>query len=314
MNAIAAVVLEIAAISAGPTIAAAQDVSKGAALLAEARRALGGEDRLRAIKTLDVRGGFKRAAGQTTLEGELQVRVEAPDKLRRDEDVSLPGGGPAVVRTEVLNGSTVWEDISGGGGTSAARFGRGERDGGSAGAGRNGGGRAPIDPAQLEQAQRRARQIELSRFMLAWLLNVDGPAAWVATAESPDGNADVIEITPASGPVTRLFLDQATHLPLMITWQGVAPQLIAVARGRGGRRGGEAPDAAAQPADGGRSAAGRGAREQATLQMTLANYKTVNGVKLPHLITRGVNDMTIEEWTVSSYRLNPSFKTDVFTR
>ena len=55
-------------------------------------------------------------------------------------------------------------------------------------------------------------------------------------------------------------------------------------------------------------------REQATLQMTLGNYKTVNGVKLPHLITRAVNDMTIEEWTIDSYRINPSFKPDVFTK
>ena len=170
---------------------------------------------------------------------------------------------------------------------------------------------AAIDPAQLEEAQRRARQIELSRFMLVWLLTVDGQASWVATAESPDGKADVLEITPAAGPVTRLFLDQATHMPLMMTWQGAAPQLIA--RGRGGRGGG-------QRAEGARGDAGsRGdgpppQREQATLQMTLGDYKTVNGMKLPHLITRGVNDMTIEEWTIDSYRINPSFKADVFTK
>jgi hypothetical protein len=48
--------------------------------------------------------------------------------------------------------------------------------------------------------------------------------------------------------------------------------------------------------------------------MTLGDYKTVNGVKFPHLITRGVNDMTIEEWTIDSYRVNPSFKSDVFTK
>jgi hypothetical protein len=174
-----------------------------------------------------------------------------------------------------------------------------------------GAGRAAVDPAQLEQAQRRARQTELSRLMLAWLLNVDGSAAWIATAESPEGKADVIEITPAEGPAMRLFLDQATHMPLMITWQGPAPQLAVAGRGRGGRGGQRA--GGSEPAV--PAGAGRGApREQATLQMTLGNYKTVNGVKLPHLITRGVNDMTIEEWTIDSYRLNPSFKADVFTK
>jgi len=298
MKATACAIVSAAAVFAASAALVAQDASKGAALLAEARRAVGGEEKLRAIKTLDVRGDFKRSAGQTTIEGELQVRLEAPDKLRRDEDLSLPGGGPAVVRTEALNGSTVWEDISGGGGAFVGRFGRGDRGGGGGAlrdGGGAGGGRAALDPAQLEQAQRRARQTELSRFMLAWLLNIDGNATWIATAESPEGKADVLEITPANGPVTRLFLDQGTHMPLMVTWQGAAPQLIVAGRGRGGRGGG-AP------------------REQATLQMTLGNYQTVNGVKLPHLITRGVNDMTIEEWTIDSYRLNPSFKADVFTK
>jgi hypothetical protein len=311
MKATACAVLCAAAIAGISATVAAQDASKGAALLADARRALGGEEKLRTIKTLDVRGNFKRAAGQTTLEGELQVRLELPDKLRRDEDLSLPGGGPAIIRTEVLNGSAVWEDISGGGGAFVARFGRGDRGGGGGGA-RAGDGRAAIDPAQLEEAQRRARRIELSRLMLAWLLNVDGQAAWVATAEAPDGKADVIEITPASGPVTRLFLDQATHMPLMITWQGVAPQLIA--RGRGGRGGDQRAEGAARGDAGSRGDGPPPQREQATLQMTLGNYKTVNGVRLPHLMTRGVNDMTIEEWTIDSYRINPSFKADVFTQ
>jgi hypothetical protein len=295
-----------AAILAGPSAAAAQDADKGAALLTEARRALGGEEKLRAIKSLDVKGDFKRSAGQTTIEGELQVRLELPGKLRRDEDLSLPGGGPAIVRTEVLNGETVWEDISGGGGAFVGRFGRGGRGGGGGGDATAGGrGRAAIDPARLEDAQRRARQVELSRFMLAWLLTTDGPATWVGAAEAPDGKADVIEITPANGPVTRLFLDQTTHMPLMLTWQGAAPQLVFAARGGRGQRGGaNGPPAAGPPPE----------RQQATLQITLAEYKTVNGVKLPHLMTRGVNDMTIEEWTIDGYRVNPSFKSDVFTK
>ena len=65
----------------------AQDAAKGAALLADARRAIGGAERLAGVKTLDVRGDFKRVARQTTIEGELQVRIERPDKLRRDEDL-----------------------------------------------------------------------------------------------------------------------------------------------------------------------------------------------------------------------------------
>ena len=281
-----------------------KDPARGAALLAEARTALGGAERLRGVRTLDVRGDFKRLAGPTTIEGELQIRVELPDKLRRDEDLSLPGGGPAIIRTEVLNGSTVWDEAPAGGGRMF--IGRGGRFGGGGG-GRGDGqaaGRGQIDPAQLEEAQRRARQTELARFLLMWLLATDGEVAWIGTAEAPDGKADVLEIMPAAGPALRLFLDAASHMPLMITWQSVAPQLVIAGR-RGGRGdGGDAPPA------GGR---GRGGAP-ATLQVTLGEYKAVNGIKLPHLITRGANDMTIEEWTIDSYRLNPSFRAEVFVK
>ena len=292
------IALACCAVSAG---AAAQDAAKGASLLAEARKAIGGEDRLQAVKTLDVRGDFRRAAGQTSIDGQLQIRIERPDKLRRDEDLSPPGGGPAIIRTEVLNGSTVWNENSGG---NMFVFGRGGREGGG-GRGGAGGGRANIDPAQLEDAQRRARQIELTRYLLVWLLTTDGPATWVATAESPDGKADVLEIAPGSGPAMRLFLDQATHMPLMITWQGVAPQLVLAGRrgGRGGR--GDGTEPGPPP---------RQDAPPATLQITLGDYKAVNGIRLPHLITRGVNDMTTEEWTIDSYRINSSFRSDVFTQ
>jgi hypothetical protein len=279
--------------------ATAQDAAKGAALLADARRAIGGEDRLAGVKTLDVRGDFKRVAGQTTIQGELQVRIERPDKLRRDEDLSPPGGGPAIIRTEVLNGTTVWDENSGGR-AFLVRQGRGGD------AGRGARGNAPnIDPAQLEDLQRRARQAELARFLLIWLLAADGPVNWVATAEAPDGKADVLDITPASGPMVRLFLDQTTHLPLMVTWQGTPPQMVFAGR-RGGRDGG-GDDAAAAPPP-------RQGAQPATLQLTLGEYKTVGGIKLPHLITRGVSDMTIEEWTIDSYRINQSFRSGVFAK
>ncbi len=286
-----------------------KDPEKGAALLAEARTAVGGDERLRAIRTLDVRGEFKRLAGQATIEGELQVRLELPGKLRRDEDLSPPGGGPAIVRTEVLNGAAVWDENSGGGRMFMGRFGGGGRGGpggapgGAPGGDAQGGGRAQIDPAQLEDAQRRARQTELARYTLIWLLTSDGQVAWIGTAEAPDGKADVVEITPAAGPVMRLFLDASSHLPLMVTWQGAAPQVMIAGRGGRGEGRGDAPA-------GGRGPGG----PPATLRLTLADYKAVGGVKLPHLMTRGANDMTLEEWTVDSYRINPTFRADVFSK
>jgi hypothetical protein len=45
----------------------------------------------------------------------------------------------------------------------------------------------------------------------------------------------------------------------------------------------------------------------------MGDYKTVNGVKLPHLITRGTEETTQEEIKVKNLKINPTFKADTFT-
>ena len=64
----------------------------------------------------------------------------------------------------------------------------------------------------------------------------------------------------------------------------------------------------------GRRGRGFGGGAPATLEMHLSDYKVVNGIKLPHLITRGTNGQTAEEWVIKSYRINPNFKGNTFTK
>ena len=49
----------------------AQDTVKGASLLAEARKALGGDDKIAAIKRLEAKGNVTQVAGNQTLDGDL---------------------------------------------------------------------------------------------------------------------------------------------------------------------------------------------------------------------------------------------------
>ena len=297
----------------------AQDAEKGASMLAEARKAIGGEDKLRAIKTVQAGGTFKRTAGTNTLEGDFEIFIEQPNRYRRNETTGN-AGGPIGERVEVLNGTEVWEEISNG--FPGGRFGFGGfgRGGGGGGGGRAGGapaggqadgGRAgapAIDPERLREAQRRQRQNELARLMLMWFLTTDAPVAWVGTAQSPDGTADVVEVKPAEGAATRVFLDSTTHMPVMTTTTGLG--------GGRGRRGGGA-DGRAGGADGRAGGAdGRaGAPAQPiTIETHLSEYKAVNGIKLPHLITRGVNGQTNEEWELKNYRINSNLKQNTFTK
>jgi hypothetical protein len=325
----------------------AQDPAKGAAILAEARQALGGDDTLAAVQRLRADGTIRRGAGNVNLEGDLEFYIERPNKFRRDENLTINAAGQEIDRKEVVVGAESWEETRRGGG--AIDFGGGGGGdvgggdgggGGDAGGGGGGGGRgarggqagevgrggAPVDA----DAQNRARQTEFARIQLAVLLTSETPVNWIGTAKSPDGEADVLEIKTPDGTATRLLIDAKTRLPLMLTWTGVPQDAFAalVGRagfagrggGRGGRGGGRGfPGRGGDPGAGqdqGRGGRGRGAGslEPTMLQMFLSDYKTVNGIKLPHLMTRGANGEITEEWIVKNYRVNPNFNADTFSK
>jgi hypothetical protein len=90
-----------------------EDTAKGASLLAEARKALGGEDKLAAVKRLQVKGEMRRGQGNLNLEGDSEVFLEPPDKFRRNESLTLGPGGPGIDRVEVLNGNDIWDENNG---------------------------------------------------------------------------------------------------------------------------------------------------------------------------------------------------------
>jgi hypothetical protein len=178
----------------------------------------------------------------------------------------------------------------------------------------------------------------MARLAMLFLLNPRGEeVAWVGVAESPDGRADVLEFKTPDGVPTHLVLDEKTHMPLMLTWVGTVDQSFNRGggnRGGGGNpRGGGAPpnfpqSQAPNPNQGGQAqvlgqgqAQGQGRRggnagtpQQANLQMHVSDYKTVSGIKFPHLVQSGANNETSEEFVVKSLRVNPSFRADYFTK
>ena len=321
----------ILACAVAPRAVAAQDAqAKAVDLLAQARKALGGDDKLRAVKSLQANGSFKRMAGNNNLDGDLDIEIQLPDKYRRNESVDGPFG-QTIDRTEALNGADMWNDTNRSGGPGGGGFGGGFGRGGDRGGGFGGGGfgggrpggpppaaggdaqggnagapagaRGQFDPERLRQLQLQMRRADFSRLLIALLLSTDAPATWVGTAQSPEGNADVVEIKRADGDATRVFLDQKTHIPLMLTWQG--PAFAAGRGGRGGRgRGGAQAqgDVQAQPP------------APPVFAMHLGDYKSVNGIRLPFTITRSVNDETIEDVSMKSYKVNPAFKADTFAQ
>jgi hypothetical protein len=143
---------------------------------------------------------------------------------------------------------------------------------------------------------------------LSTLLVTKGTVAWIGTGQAPEGLADVVEITQPNHPPVRLLLHQVTHMPLMMMWEGPATRGGGALGRRGrGARGGDAPPAAAPAAP---AAAGR----SATIEMYLSGYKAVNGVQLPHVISRGSSGTVQEELEIKGYKVNPNFKSDTFVQ
>src|SRR5262245_32315886 len=116
---VAALVFAAAAYSNTSGHAQPQTDAKAAAVIAEARKALGGEQKLAAVKALSIRADYRRelgagagaggtmtfvmmggpgsATGNSQATGKIEIDVELPDKYLKSDAGS---GGLAMTRTE----------------------------------------------------------------------------------------------------------------------------------------------------------------------------------------------------------------------
>ena len=307
-----------------PVYAAEQLADQAAKVLAEMRQALGGS-KLDQVKGLSVEGPFRRTMGTRETEGTIALVLVGPDKMHRLEEMAM---GPATIeRTQALSGDTSWTDLQN----------RGGMGGGMQIMMRDGPSGAPgADPAEAEKRRTTMFKVELQRWMFTLLGTPTGEVTYAGVAESPDGKADMIEMTDARGQALRLFVDQGTHLPLMLTYSEIRPRIMMQggpggSGGRGGGRGGGSGGGA-----GGRGAAGPGAgapggqrpspeemqRRMAAMppptpsamRMTFDEFAQVDGVMLPKRISLAADNTPVEEWTIEKIKVNPPVKAGLFEK
>jgi hypothetical protein len=201
-----------------------------------------------------------------------------------------------------------------------------------------------LNPAAIEETRLRRNRTELMRYLLAFVGGATLQPTWIAVAEAPEGKADVLEVKNDGSASVRIFVDQQTHLPLMLQYQEVRPRMMFEGgrggrggAGRGGRGGGPEVEAGGSavgaPPTGGASRDGHGEpgqrpspdemrrrMEQApppapsTVTLFLGEYKKVDGVMLPHRLTQSVDGKPVEEWTLEKVKVNPSLKADFFEK
>jgi hypothetical protein len=291
-------------------------------IIAGARKALGGEDKVAGLKTLTAEGPFRRSMGGRDMEGTVVVTLARPDKMHRLEEIAMGGmvGGPVIERTMVLSGAVAWEDTQNrggmGGGMRIVMAGPGQGPGGST-----------MTEEQLNEARVRRMRVQMNRLTAALL--ADAGTQWVdaGIAESPEGKADILETKEETGRTLRLFIDQNTRLPLMVQYQDPKPMVMingGPGRGPGGPGGPPPPPGA--PGDGPRpqmtpeemqkraEEMRRNPPPLGTYALHLSDFKKVDGIMLPHKIETSLDGEPNEEWTIEKYKVNSTIKADFWDK
>ncbi|MGC4084255.1 MAG: hypothetical protein QM736_19635 [Vicinamibacterales bacterium] len=271
-----------------------QSDAKVAELLRQASAALGGESALARVHSLTATGTVRRAAGDAQLAGDLTLHLQLPDRMLRIDSLS-PDGGLTLVSEQGVNGDTLLRSTRTFNAPPGAVI------------------RTPPPPPRGSDAETqavRAARADLARLVVALLLRApesqpldfsDG-----GQAESPDGTADVVDVKGRDGNAfaAKLFLDASSHRPLMLSYRGVAPRMVIQTQRL--QRGATPPDARQDPPPSLPSG------DVVDIDLFLDDYRPVNGLLLPHHITRSVGGDVTEEWTFTAMQINPTFKSGTF--
>jgi hypothetical protein len=315
--------IALTAIASVHPAAVAQEDKKAVEVLAATRKAIGGK-KLESLKSLSVQAATQRNAGNFQMNSDLELFIELPDKYMRSESSSN-----AMINMSNAMGfngdrplkSTAPAGMAPGGGMII-------RMGGPGGPAFNSGEKpTPEQQQQIDRQMVRSSRHDISRLMLGWFAmthpSLTAQFTYAGEAESPDGKAYVIDVKNADGFAARLFIDEKTQLPLMVTYQGPQPRIVTA----GGPRpapGGAQPSPQAQPrqpasqqmsdderkklaADAERQIREMEKQPPAMVEYTLffEDWREEDGINFPHALRRASAGTTTEEWTVSKVKVNP---------
>lgn len=295
------------------------DVNK---VLAMVRDALGGDKKLASVKTITATGTSTKVNGDTSgAPGDYELAIELPDKFVKKEVVATIGQN-VIARTSGFNGEGVIDATD----TPPAMPGQLFV--------RLGPGSAPpgtqVTPEQAEAMRKSAlasAHEEFARFTLG-MFATSFPAfplefAYAGQAESPDGQADVVAVTGAGDFAAKLFIDGATHLPLMLSWMAKEPLRVTSTNGPGGTStqvvqfgGGHSltPEQRDQlmkdMQDQMKDADAK--RRTVEYRVYYADYQDVGGIKLPFRIQRSIDGKPSEQVTLEKIKINPKIDPKTF--
>jgi hypothetical protein len=270
-RALSPVVATLIAVSSIPALFG--QTPDAAQVMASAREALGGEKKLSAVKTFVATGRTRQIRGNNLVPIEFEINCELPDKFVRKDEIPAQDTDPT---TRGFNGDTLIQVPPPGAGRGGPRAGGPAPVGPPPGAAARGGpppggARGPAGPPVPPIV---AVKQDFARLMLG-MFAASFPSfpltfKYGAVGEAPEGKADVLDVNGPANLVMRFVVQHDTHLPVMLMWNAPAP---------------------GQPAP-------------AEQRLYFADYRDVDGLKLPFRIRRAVGADTIEETTFDRFRIN----------
>ncbi|HTV02117.1 MAG TPA: hypothetical protein VMF13_16325 [Luteitalea sp.] len=290
--------------------AAKGDPAKAKAVLEAVAKAMGG-DKLAALKSFTAEGEYRQALGEREMSGGIEMAGLMPDGFQVSRQFMRPDGmaGPSMVQT--IKGTEAFRDMVGGGGNMMMRFGGPGGPGGGPG-GPGGGPGGPgnrMDPSVMIKA-------DLYRTLLGILPTSPVLSALtfshIAEAESPNGVADVIDITGPDNFRARLFVEQAEHRPLMLSYMMRQPRMMTRPANMPQFKNDEERRAYFEEQRKKFEAEPPPPLVEANVFFT--DFRKVDGITLPHKITRQVEGKVQEEWTIEKYKLNAPIKPEQFQK
>lgn len=319
-------VMAFAVLAGWPTGAMLAKDDKAIEILAATRKTIG-DKKLDALKTLSVQANMQRNLGNFQSQTEVEMLLDMPDKYIRS-DVST--GMMNMSITTGFNGERAIMPA----GMRALPGGAMVITMGTGAAAHPPEGEKPT-PEQLEQMNKsslRNYRQEISRLMLGWFgathPSLKAQYSYVGEAESPDGKAYVIDVKDDEGFAARLFIDQNSKLPLMVTYQGRARQVMTSGMPGGTTRVSGAGGATINQSSRQlteeeikklreqteKNVASMAAQPQAMVEYSLFfdDWREVEGINFPHVIRRASKGATDEEWTISKVKVNPKIDAKKF--
>jgi len=284
------------------------DDARAQEILKQARQAIGGEEQLQKIQSLQINGQYRRVFGDRQMGGDREISILLPNKYLVEDAMNAGGMSTAMINTRGLNGDKAWSGNSGGGGGMIFRIGGGP----------GGPGGQPPSPEQMEAMQRRIYNAEFSRYLLAMILKPPPLLAveykYAGESDVEDAKADVIDVSGPDNFSVRVFFDQKSHLPLLLSYRGPKPRVMTMTRQAGSPAKPEDIKKAQEEAEKKMHAEAPPVPEEVDFYIRLTDHKKVGGIKLPHKLTFLTESEVSEEFEISKYQLNPQFKADHFDK